>query len=109
MDALEDSLPKEKTDELGWNARDRRKAIRQAARSVLPNATETKMFVTGNVRAWRHFIEARATAFADTEIRWLAIEILVILMEEAHMLFGDFEIAKLPDGTHIATPAYSKV
>ena len=38
---------------------DRRKAVRQAARAVLPNATETKIFVTANVRAWRHFIELR--------------------------------------------------
>src|SRR5262249_48979724 len=31
----------------------RRKLARQAARSVLPNATETKIFMTGNVRALR--------------------------------------------------------
>ncbi len=38
----------------------RRKLARQAARSVLPNATETKIFVTANARALRHFIEMRA-------------------------------------------------
>jgi len=32
--------------------RDRRKWARQAARSILPNACETKIFVTGNSRAW---------------------------------------------------------
>src|SRR6201988_1929995 len=34
----------------------RRKLARQAARSLLPNATETKIFVTANARALRHFI-----------------------------------------------------
>src|SRR5262245_49996110 len=43
----------------------RRKMARQAARSVLPNATETKIFVTGNVRALRHFIEMRGSEFAE--------------------------------------------
>src|SRR5262249_31343712 len=31
----------------------RRKLAREAARSVLPNATETKIIVSGNIRAWR--------------------------------------------------------
>ena len=78
---------------------DRRKAIRQAARAVLPNATETKIFVTGNVRAWRHFIEMRGAAFADWEIRDLAIKVLEILQAESPLMFGDFEVSDLPDGT----------
>src|SRR5208337_4057836 len=36
------------------NAVLRRKQARQAARAVLPNATETRIVVTGNYRAWRH-------------------------------------------------------
>ena len=44
----------------------RRKMARQAARSVLPNATETRIFVSANARAWRHFIEMRASAQAET-------------------------------------------
>ena len=54
----------------------RRKQARQAARAVLPNATETRIVVTGNYRAWRHFIAMRATEHADVEIRELAIECL---------------------------------
>ena len=88
---------------------DRRKAIRQAARSVLPNDTETKIFVTANVRSLRHFIEMRGAIFADWEIRQLAIEMLKILQKEAPLLFGDFDIEKLPDGTYITSPTYSKV
>ena len=91
------------------SATDRRKAVRQAARAILPNATETKIFATANVRAWRHFIEMRATEFADVEIRRLAIGVLRVLAEEAPLLFGDFEIQRAPDGSEIATPKYSKV
>ena len=103
--ALEKTLPRDMFPE--W--RDRRKAIRQAARAVLPNATETKIFVTANVRAWRHFIGMRAAGFADWEIRRLALRILVLLQKEAPLLFGDFVVEDLPDGTQIATPKYPKV
>ena len=51
------------------NAVLRRKQARQAARAVLPNATETRIVVTGNYRAWRHFIAMRASEHADIEIR----------------------------------------
>ena len=102
---LENTLPKD----LFELATDRRKAIRQAARSVLPNATETKIFITANVRALRHFIEMRSAIYADWEIRYLAIEMLKILKEESPLLFGDFSIEDLPDGTQISKPTYSKV
>ncbi len=91
------------------NRTQRRKLARQAARSVLPNATETKIFVTGNVRAWRHFIEMRGAVFADWEIRRLAIRVLEILQREAPLMFGDFTVSDLPDGTRTATPVYSKI
>lgn len=105
VDALEKALPKDLFSE----SRDRRKAIRQAARAVLPNATETKIFVTANVRAWRHFIGMRGASFADWEIRSLALEILEILQGEAPLLFADFTVEELPDGTRVATPSYPKV
>ena len=95
-------------DDFG-TATDRRKATRQAARSVLPNATETKMFITANARAWRHFIEMRGSAAADPEIRRLALMVLDVLSAEAPLLFGDFAIEELPDGSRTATPKYSKV
>ena len=105
VDALAAALPRERFA----SATDHRKAIRQAARAVLPNAAETKIFVTANVRAWRHFIEMRASKYADEEIRRLALLVLNILKDEAPLLFGDFTIHELPDGAKIATPQYSKV
>ena len=105
VEALEESLPEEDFA-TPW---DRRKAVRQAARAVLPNATETKIFVTANVRAWRHFIEMRGAAYADWEIRKLALRVLEVLKAECPLLFGDFAVEELPDGTHTATPQFSKV
>ncbi len=87
----------------------RRKLARQAARSVLPNATETKIFVTANGRALRHFIEARANEYAEIEIRRVAIMILRLLQQESPALFGDYEIVQMADGTEVARTEYRKV
>jgi thymidylate synthase (FAD) len=70
----------------------RRKRARQTARSLLPNAAETKIVVTGNARAWRHFVELRGSSSAETEIRALARTVLDALREEAPNLFGDYRI-----------------
>src|SRR5437870_12551554 len=86
----------------------RRKLARQAARSVLPNATETKIFVTANARALRHFIELRGSRHAETEIRKLAIAVLKVLQQESPNLFGDYELVPLPDGTFEPTTPHRK-
>jgi thymidylate synthase (FAD) len=85
------------------NAILRRKQARQAARAVLPNATETRIVVTGNYRAWRHFIAMRASEHADVEIRRLAIACLRQLIDAAPAVFGDFRISTLAAGTEVAT------
>jgi thymidylate synthase (FAD) len=89
------------------NATLRRKQARQAARAVLPNATETRIVVTGNYRAWRHFIAMRATEHADVEIRELAVECLRQLQRVAPNVFSDFTISTLTDGTEIAASPYA--
>ena len=80
-----------------------RKQARQAARAVLPNDTETRIVVTGNYRAWRHFVAMRASEHADTEIRRLAIACLRQLSAVAPAVFADFQIASLDDGSEVAT------
>ncbi|MGZ4522734.1 MAG: FAD-dependent thymidylate synthase [Mycobacteriaceae bacterium] len=90
----------------GPNATLRRKQARQAARAVLPSATETRLVVTGNYRAWRHFIGMRATEHADKEMRKLAVECLRQLQGVAASVFGDFQIATLADGSEIATSPF---
>ncbi len=87
----------------------RRKKAREAARSVLPNATETKIFVTANGRALRHFIEMRADPSADAEIRKFAIALLKVLQVESPNLFGDYTIRDLPDGGQTAETPNRKV
>ncbi|MBZ0136220.1 MAG: FAD-dependent thymidylate synthase [Planctomycetes bacterium] len=89
--------------------RARRKSAREAARAVLPNATETKIFVTGNVRAWRHFIELRGDIHAEAEIRALACDVARLLKNEAPNLFGDYEIVTLPDGSERTRTTHRKV
>lgn len=86
-----------------------RKTARQAARSVLPNATETKIFVTGNARAFRHFLEQRGSRHAEPEIRKLATKVLLVLNAAAPVLFGDYSMTPLPDGTFEVDTKYRKV
>jgi thymidylate synthase (FAD) len=87
----------------------RRKLARQAARSILPNATETKIFVTGNARALRHFIELRGSEHAEVEIRKVAVRMLEIIREEAPNLFADYEFRTLPDGSRVTFTEHPKV
>lgn len=75
----------------------RRKIAREAARSVLPNATETKIFLTANVRALRHIFEMRGGQAADAEIRRVAVAMFEAVLPEAPDMFGDFEVS--PSGT----------
>ena len=89
--------------------RDRRKWARQAARSILPNACETKIFVTGNSRAWRHFLELRGSPHADTEIRLLAVAIARLLKPESPNIFHDIELVDEPDGMPAVRVLHSKV
>jgi thymidylate synthase (FAD) len=89
--------------------RDRRKWARQAARSILPNATETKIFVTGNSRAWRHFLELRGSVHADTEIRMLAVEVYRLFKKESPNIFQDIELVDEPDGMPSIRVTHSKV
>jgi len=65
---------------------------RECARAALPNATATRLVVTGNVRALRQMLALRGSPHADAEFRRLAVK----WTEEMKMLcrnsFADFEI-----------------
>lgn len=98
-----------KAQRQGMVGTDARKWARSAARSVLPECTETKIFLTANARALRHFLEMRGSRHADAEIRRLAAAVLGVLQRESPALFGDYTTAPLPDGIpEIRTP-YRKV
>jgi thymidylate synthase (FAD) len=69
----------------------KRKQAREAARAVLPGGTETRIVVTGNMRAWRDFLNKRWHVAADAEIREFAGEILFQLKGIAPGCFQDFD------------------
>jgi thymidylate synthase (FAD) len=88
---------------------DLRKKVQQTARSVLPNETEAPIVVTGNARAWRHVISMRASAHAETEIRELAVRIFLCLYQTDPVLFSDYTLEKLPDGTFTVKTEFEKI
>jgi thymidylate synthase (FAD) len=87
----------------------RRKLAREAARSVLPNATEVKIVVSGNARAWRTMLELRCGEGAELEIRRMAVACLRLLQREGGSLFSDFAIYVADDKQEAARVEYHKV
>jgi thymidylate synthase (FAD) len=87
----------------------RRKMAREAARAVLPNATETKIVVTANVRGWRTMLELRSSEGAEAEIRRLAIAVLGVLRGLAPGFFADFEVYEGADRLPAARVGHHKV
>jgi thymidylate synthase (FAD) len=94
LESLEARSPPERRKEV-------RRAIYSAARSVLPNATETKVFVTANARALRHFLLVRGAIAGDEEMRQVSASLLRLLKVEAPTLFADYEIETLADGSPV--------
>lgn len=88
---------------------DLRKKVQQTARSVLPNETEAPIVVTGNARAWRHVISMRASAHAETEIRELAVRVFLCLYLTDPVLFSDYTLEKLSDGTFTVKTEFEKI
>jgi len=88
---------------------DLRKKVQQAARSVLPNEVETVVVATANARAWRHFIEMRASLHAETEIRELAVRIFLCLYQCDPVLFDDYTVEQVSDGTYTVHTEFKKV
>jgi len=64
-----------------------RKTAIEDARFVLPNACETKLMMTMNVRSLRHFFALRCCNRAQWEIRELAWRMLFLCRDAAPMLF----------------------
>jgi thymidylate synthase (FAD) len=105
------SLVAQLMERYGWVADKvhRRKMAREAARAVLPNATETKIVITGNARAWRTMLELRSSEGAEMEIRRFAIMTLRLLQSEAPAFFSDFEVYMAEDRRESARINYHKV
>ncbi len=50
----------------------------------------------------------RADAHAESEIRNLAVRVFLCLHEVDPILFGDYELSELPDGTHTVRTEHRK-
>lgn len=83
------------------NKSDKRKHMRQAARSVLPNCTETRFVMTANARTLRHIITLRGGPGAEVEIRRFAYKLLAIMYPAAPNFFYDFKVEEHDDGVPI--------
>ncbi|HUT02308.1 MAG TPA: FAD-dependent thymidylate synthase [bacterium] len=77
------------------------KVPREDARFVLPNAAETELVMTANMREFRHIFELRCHRTAQWEIRSIAVQMLKVLKAELPAVFADFEMAE--DGSHAWT------
>lgn len=86
-----------------------RKEARGTARWALPNATETKLMLTANCRAWRNILEQRGSRHAEQEIRRVMNKILPILQKEAPNIFSDYIAELLEDGTYEITTPHVKI
>jgi thymidylate synthase (FAD) len=62
---------------------------KEDARFMLPNATATRIIVTMNFRALRHFVQVRGDKAAQWEIRALALEMLRQVHRLAPAAFQD--------------------
>lgn len=102
IDDMMKKIPMEKRTEL-------RKRARQTARSLLPNATESKIVITVNARSLRNFLELRGSSHADSEIRLLANKIFDIIVKESPSLFNDYEKIPLEDGSFELKTKFTKI
>jgi thymidylate synthase (FAD) len=72
------------------------------ARFVLPNAVESQVVVSANLREWRHIIELRCRPASQWEIRLVCGEILKLLKKNVPTAFEDLELG---DKGTLAGPA----
>ena len=79
--------------------RERLRDLRSACRSVLPNATETKIVVTANARALRHFFKMRGALEGDWEMRAVSCALYKIVQKDAPAVFQDFSIEFINNGS----------
>ena len=64
----------------------------EEARSILPNSLKTEIFVTMNLREWRHFLKLRTAKAAHPQMREVALKIYKILVEKLPAVFDDIQL-----------------
>ena len=64
----------------------------QEARSVLPNSLKTELYMTANLREWRHFFRLRTSAAAHPQMREVAIPLMHAMQLLLPGVFEDIKI-----------------
>lgn len=80
----------------GMRQAEKRKAVNQAARAILPNETEAPIVVSGNIRAFRWVLRQRSSKAAEPEIRTLSNLLLGELKQLAPEFWLDLPWTKAP-------------
>jgi thymidylate synthase (FAD) len=85
-----------------------RKAVRQMARAVLPNETETSLVWSANARAIRHFLRLRGAEEAEPEIRSLAVTMANLLLYKTAEapLFRGLQVAAITPAPFPRVPTH---
>lgn len=81
-----------KQAEDAYNVLISRGASPQEARSVLPNSLKTEMFITMNLREWRHFFRLRCSPAAHPQMRQIANMILNQFKQRFPLFVEDIEV-----------------
>ncbi|GHV41523.1 thymidylate synthase [Clostridia bacterium] len=64
-------------------------ATPEQARAVLPNSVKTELFMTANMREWRHFFKLRTGNAAHPQMREVAEELLSAFKQGFPVFFAD--------------------
>ena len=64
----------------------------EQARAILPNSLKTEIFMTANLREWRHFLKLRTSKRAHPQMRQIALKIFEILNSNLPVIFSDIEV-----------------
>lgn len=61
----------------------------EEARAVLPLCTKTELYMTANLREWRHILKLRTAPSAHPQMRFIANQILNILRDKLPVIVED--------------------
>ena len=66
----------------------------QEARSVLPNSTKTEIWMTYDLREWRHFLSLRTSRAAHPQMREVADLLLAKISDRIPIVFDDIYLER---------------
>jgi thymidylate synthase (FAD) len=86
-----------------------KKRVTSAIRRILPDGIATNVIWTANHRTIRWVIEMRTAPSAEVEMRMVFDKVAEICIGDYPLLYSDFSVHRLDDGTDQYAPAFSKV